>query len=192
MNYYIADTHFGHRNVIKFDSRPFGSMDEMEKIIISNWNNVVNDEDVVYVLGDFSWYKEEKTLEILDMLNGKKVLIMGNHDRISLDVAKKFSSRVTYLEINDGENRVVMSHYPMPFWNGQFRNTVHLYGHVHNSYQQEYCEKVKAEIRYVQNIPMRTYNVGCMMPYMEYRPKTLKEILDYHNERKMEVEECRW
>lgn len=191
MNYYIADTHFGHRNVIKFDSRPFDSMDEMEKIIINNWNSVVNDEDVVYVLGDFSWYKEEKTLEILDMLNGKKVLIMGNHDRISPAVAKKFSSRVTYLEINDGEDRVVMSHYPMPFWNGQFRNTVHLYGHVHNSYQQKYLEKVKAEIRYVQNIPMRMYNVGCMMPYMEYRPKTLKEILDYHNERKMEVEECR-
>lgn len=187
MNYYISDTHFGHFNCIRYDNRPFSTIEEMDAILIERWNSVVTPEDTVYILGDFSWYKEEKTLEILDKLNGHKVLIKGNHDRISPLVAKKFDRRVEYLEIQDGNERVILCHYPIPFWNGQFRDTVHLYGHVHNSHQYNYCLSIRKELAQLQDIPMRMYNVGAMMTYMDYTPRTLQEILEANAEEKKDA-----
>lgn len=181
MNFYISDTHFGHANIIKYDNRPFGSVQKMDRTIIDNWNNAVFDNDTVYILGDFSWYDEDKTLGILKSLNGKKVLTKGNHDRVSQKIAKQFVGVHNYLEINDDKTKVVLSHYPMPFWNGQFRDSVHLYGHVHNSHQWNVCESLRAELKQLQDIPMRMYNVGCMMEWMDYTPRTLEEITDGGN-----------
>lgn len=177
--FYISDTHFGHAHIIRYDNRPFMNATEMEEAIIERWNEVVSDKDTVYILGDFSWYKEEQTLGILNRLSGKKVLVKGNHDRISPKVAKKFVKVCDYLEIKDNGRKVVMSHYPMPFWNGQFRDSVHLYGHVHNSHQWNVCESLRRELRQLQDIPMRMYNVGCMMEWINYTPCTLDEIETY-------------
>lgn len=177
--FYISDTHFGHAHIIRYDNRPFMNATEMEEAIIERWNEVVSDKDTVYILGDFSWYKEEQTLGILNRLSGKKVLVKGNHDRISPKVAKKFVKVCDYLEIKDNGRKVVMSHYPMPFWNGQFRDSVHLYGHVHNSHQWNVCESLRRELRQLQDIPMRMYNVGCMMEWLNYTPCTLDEIEEY-------------
>lgn len=177
--FYISDTHFGHAHIIRYDNRPFMNATEMEEAIIERWNEVVSDKDTVYILGDFSWYKEEQTLGILNRLSGKKVLVKGNHDRISPRVAKKFVKVCDYLEIKDNGRKVVMSHYPMPFWNGQFRDSVHLYGHVHNSHQWNVCESLCRELRQLQDIPMRMYNVGCMMEWINYTPCTLDEIEAY-------------
>ena len=74
-NFYISDYHFGHSNIIKFDKRPFYSVDEMDRKMIENWNNVVGQDDTVYILGDFCWDTEDRWIEILNQLNGKKVLI---------------------------------------------------------------------------------------------------------------------
>lgn len=178
-NFYISDTHFGHAHIIRYDNRPFMNATEMEETIIERWNEVVGDKDTVYILGDFSWYKEEQTLGILNRLAGKKVLIKGNHDRISPRVAKKFIKVCDYLEIKDNGRKVILSHYPMPFWNGQFRDSVHLYGHVHNSHQWNVCESLCRELRQLQDIPMRMYNVGCMMEWINYTPCTLDEIETY-------------
>ena len=79
MNYYIADTHFGHDNIRRLSNRPFNSVEEMDKAIIDNWNRKVTDDDDVYILGDFS-YKSEDPIEYLKKLNGRKHLIVGNHD----------------------------------------------------------------------------------------------------------------
>lgn len=57
MNYYIADTHFGHRNIINFDGRPFHDITEMKLALIANWNRRVTNEDTVFILGDFCWGK---------------------------------------------------------------------------------------------------------------------------------------
>lgn len=176
-NFYIADTHFGHKNIIRYDNRPFTLVEEMDDCLIHRWNAVVQNSDTVYILGDFSWYGEEKTIEILDKLNGKKVLILGNHDRISESIRKRFIKISNYMEISDGENRVVLSHYPIMFYNQQFRDAVHLYGHVHNSHQQNMCESWIKEVRELQAIPMRMFNVGCMMAYMDYTPRKITEIL---------------
>ena len=77
----IADLHLGHRNILKYENRPFTTLQEQDEVIISNWNNVVKKEYEVYVLGDVSFYPKDKTKEILSQLNGRKILVMGNHDR---------------------------------------------------------------------------------------------------------------
>ena len=61
--YFTADLHFGHRTIIRYDDRPFRTVEEMDAAIIKNWNRKVNKDDVVYILGDISWYKSEKTVE---------------------------------------------------------------------------------------------------------------------------------
>ena len=53
MNFYIADCHFGHTAVLRFDHRPFDCVEEMEEIMVMNWNAVVRPGDTVYILGDF-------------------------------------------------------------------------------------------------------------------------------------------
>lgn len=177
MNFYIADMHFGHKNVIRYDNRPFDSIEEMDKAMITLWNETVGDNDVVYILGDFSWYKEEKTAFILGCLKGHKVLIRGI-TTIFLQKSQDTLNGFVNMQKSKMEKKVVMSHYPMPFWNGQHRNSIHLYGHVHNSHQYNYCLSIEKELRQLQDIPMRMFNVGCMMTYMNYMPRTLNEILE--------------
>lgn len=177
MNFYIADTHFGHRNIIRYDNRPFFTVEEMNKTLIDRWNEVVGIEDTVYILGDFSWYGESKTIEILGKLTGRKTLIKGNHDKVSPGFYQLFTGVCDYLEITDNGTHVVLNHYPLVFWNGQFRDSVHLYGHVHNSHQWNCCESWKKELQQLQDIPMRMFNVGCMMDYMNYTPRTFQEII---------------
>ena len=79
MNYYIADTHFGHDNIRRLSHRPFKTIEEMDKTITNNWNSRVRDNDDVYILGDFS-YKSKDPISYLKQLNGRKHLIVGNHD----------------------------------------------------------------------------------------------------------------
>ena len=187
-DFYIADLHFGHFNIIRYDNRPFKTVEEMDKTLIKKWNKAVSNEDYVWILGDISWHDDKKTAEIFKQLNGTKILVKGNHDNIKRgsELTKYFTSIQDYAELYlDKKNKVIMSHYPMPFWNGQFRDTVHLYGHVHNSHQWNICENWLEELRQLQDIPMRMYNVGCMMPWMDYTPRTLDEIIEGYQQYKM-------
>lgn len=79
--FFISDMHFGHANIIKYENRPFTNVDEMDNTLISNWNKAVGKGDKVFILGDVSFYNKEKTKSILVMLNGNKILILGNHDK---------------------------------------------------------------------------------------------------------------
>lgn len=76
----ISDTHFGHLNIIKYESRPFKNTDEMETEIIKNWNETVTEYDEVFHLGDFAFLGKEKIKELVSKLNGKIHLVLGNHD----------------------------------------------------------------------------------------------------------------
>ena len=77
----ISDTHFGDERILRYENRPFSSVEEMDKAIIENWNQVVGEEDTVFHLGDVSSYDPERNKEILSSLHGKKILVMGNHDQ---------------------------------------------------------------------------------------------------------------
>jgi len=78
----ISDTHFGHYNIVhKFDPpRPFKDVDHMNEVMIDNWNRVVKQGDKVYHLGDVFFGDKDKFARLWPRLNGKKRLILGNHD----------------------------------------------------------------------------------------------------------------
>ena len=176
MIYYIADMHFGHKNILKYDKRPFADTEQMDEEIIRRWNERVCDDDTVYVLGDAFFKGEERSIEIMKRLNGHKRLIRGNHDRNNGKLLKLWESVSEYEEIKDGGHLVVLSHYPMMFYNHQHDGAVMLYGHVHNTREWELVEKCQQELLQM-DIPARIINVGCMMDYMDYAPKTLDELL---------------
>ena len=176
MNYYFSDMHFGHNNIIRFDGRPFTDTEQMREAIINNWNERVKDEDTVYVLGDAFFKGEAASIEIMERLNGHKHLIRGNHDRVRGKLSLHWDAINDYDEIKDGEYQVVLSHYPMMFYNRQHYGAVMLYGHVHNSREWKFVEKWKREL-WDEGIPATIINVGCMMEYVNYRPCTLEELL---------------
>ena len=182
--YYIADLHIGHAKVIEFDKRPFENLNEMHRVIVDNWNRVVRTDDTVYILGDFCWSKESEWPFYLGPLAGQKVLIRGNHDpkRFSPAVRKFFQDIRDYKEITDGERHVILCHYPIPFHKAAYDpNCWMLYGHVHTTREQRFMEQlrsdVKAECKEKGDCVGNWINVGCMMPWMDYTPRTLDEII---------------
>lgn len=177
MNYYISDLHIHHKNVIRFDNRPFADTDLMNAVLVNNWNERVTEDDHVYVLGDAFWKNEEESLKILKELKGHLHLVRGNHDAVKGRLRFQWESIEDYMEVNDNGRFVILSHYPIPFYRNQHYGAVMLYGHVHNTREWELVEKWQKEVWNV-GIPSRLINVGCMMPYMKYTPRTLDEILE--------------
>lgn len=181
MTYYIADLHFGHKNCLAYDNRPFVSVEKHDEDLISNWNEVVGINDDVWILGDISWYGPMKTVEILNQLNGTKHLVIGNHDHKLLrnkDVQACFAEIVDYKEIELNErDGIVLSHYPIPCFNKHYYGWIHLYGHVHTSFEWNMMENIRYQMSELYDKPCRMYNVGCMVPGMDFKPRTLEEIL---------------
>ena len=176
---YIADWHYGHANVIGYDNRPFQTMEEMNAALIERWNGAVTPRDTVYVLGDmFFSVKVKKAVEVLRELNGKKVLIRGNHDHLTRysEFCGEFEQIRDYLEIEDGWRTVVLCHYPIPCFHNHFlEEQCHLYGHVHNGFEWNMTERFKIAMEELgHNCEM--YNAGAMMPWMDYTPRTLSVI----------------
>jgi calcineurin-like phosphoesterase family protein len=188
-NFYISDLHFGHKNCIAFDDRPFNSIEEMDEVLIKNWNSVVSNDDTVYILGDMFWYKPDKAIEILEQLNGRKRLIKGNHDRCHDNQFRKYFDKISdYEEINDNGRNVVLCHYPIPCFKNHFYLWYHLYGHTHTSFESNMMENIKKQMKDLYAKPCEMYNVGCMLPWINYTPKTLDEIVKgyeaYHKQTK--------
>lgn len=189
MKYYISDLHLFHENSIKFDDRPFDNIQQMNDAIVRKWNEKVTNGDIVYILGDMSMRgKMEKLIALVACLKGRKVLIKGNHDDVSdYRYAQLFDEICDYKEIHDSikgnSYDLVLSHYPIFSWKGMNRGTILLYGHTHDSGEDEYYQKCLAQMRenacyhYDSGKPIQAINVGCMKPYINYTPRSLEEIL---------------
>ncbi len=124
--FFISDTHFGHANIIRFCDRPFADVEEMNAALIENWNAVVSDDDTVYHLGDVALGKWVEWDGILSQLNGYKILVVGNHERIFKGESEKNRRRfaieypkwfeeihhnIRGLELANG-TKVNLSHFP--------------------------------------------------------------------------------
>lgn len=176
--FYIADWHYGHTNVIAFDNRPFLSIEQMNETLIRRWNGVVESGDIVYVLGDMFWCSASVAIPVLQKLNGQKILIKGNHDRCNdTRFLKKFVKVNEYLEVEDGGRKVVLCHYPIPCFKNHFYGWYHLYGHVHNSFEANMMEHTKYLMQELYGHQCLMFNVGAMMPWMDYTPRTLDQII---------------
>lgn len=133
---FISDLHFGHKNIIKYENRPFASIDDMNDKLIKNWNSTVKDNDEVYILGDFSFGNQAFTLNILQKLNGKKYLIKGNHDHVvekSPEIRAEFEWIKDYYVLKHNNLKFVLFHFPIQVWDCQHYGSIHLYGHVHGN-----------------------------------------------------------
>ena len=124
--YIISDLHLGHTNVLKFSNRPHDTVEEMFESIKAQWNSVVTKRDIVWILGDVAW-SQEWALRVRE-LNGRKRLVMGNHDnRIgysTLGVFDKVCGAVRY-------KRCILTHIPIhPTEFYRWRYNIH--GHMHN------------------------------------------------------------
>ena len=103
MNYYISDLHLFHKNAIRFDNRPFCSLEEMHETIKDKWNSKITNGDTVYILGDISFRgKNEDLIAYISTLKGHKILVRGNHDDLSdYRYHQLFAEVCDYKEIHD-------------------------------------------------------------------------------------------
>lgn len=135
--YFTGDTHFGHKNIIKFTNRPFKDVGQMDEQLISNWNKVVGPNDSVYHLGDFSLGSISACRNILDRLNGKIFLIKGNHEKTAVACTSRFEwvkdYHEMYLPTGGKKQMVVLCHYAMRVWNASHHGAWQLYGHSHGT-----------------------------------------------------------
>lgn len=131
--FYISDTHFSHRNIIKFLDengnriRPFDSLEEMDNLIIENWNSTISPNDTVVHLGDV--VINRKSLSILNNLNGRKILIRGNHDIFKLKDYLPYFDDIRAIEVKP-KSKVIFSHVPI-HPDSIKEGWVNIHGHTH-------------------------------------------------------------
>ena len=136
--WFTSDTHFCHRNIIKFCERPFANVDEMNEALVNNWNSVVGPNDYVYHLGD--WFvggNDRERNEILWSLNGKIRFIVGNHDEALLK-SKSSLNRFEKILYWKGfkEHNFTATHVPHELKrlrDGAFN----VHGHIHNNVEED-------------------------------------------------------
>lgn len=180
--FFTSDLHFGHENVLRFDNRPFASVEEMDAELVRRWNEKVGKGDLVYVLGDLIWKSRNGDAHnLIRSLNGQIILIKGNHDRFlhnaqakaALAGIKDYDDICVTLE--DGSvRRCILSHYFIPFYNGHRHQAIHLHGHSHFTDEADLELNMAMELN-ESGFKNEIYNVGCM--YWDYAPVTLAEIL---------------
>ncbi|MBR4040451.1 MAG: metallophosphoesterase [Clostridia bacterium] len=170
MIYYISDLHFGHRNVLEMDHRPFADIDEMDAALIRLWNERVTDTDDVYIVGDFAYRNGYTASWYLRRLNGRKHLIIGNHDFMTIQDEKalaRFASVEKMARIMDQDRQVSLCHFPVAEWNGKRRGGYHVFGHLHGRRDEVYQFMSRYD---------HALNAGCMLN--GYRPVTLDELME--------------
>ena len=174
MIYYTSDLHLGHENIIKHCNRPFSSVVEMDRVLINNWNSVITNRDQVYIAGDIAFRgNKADIIAKIRRLNGKKFLVVGNHDGWLLndeDFKNLFVTIDLRLTVSDNGRKVVIHHYPMVEWDGFFRGSYHVYGHIHNGSPQ-----AAAIMKTIPN----AFNAG--VDLNDFMPQTLDTLINRKN-----------
>ena len=203
MRYYIADCHFFSYEALneKMDKRGFESVQAMNEYMIEKWNQKVRRNDEVIILGDFSWGNAEETNDLLDRLHGKLYMIRGNHDYFlqkSDFRAERFVWIKSYAEMQDNQRKVILCHYPVMCYNGQYRldrkgnpRTYMLYGHVHDTMDQRLLEQFQEITKRTtvqspdgEERPIPSSMINCFCMYSDYTPLTLDEWIALDRERR--------
>ncbi len=140
----ISDTHFGHSNIIKYCNRPYKDVHEMNNALIINWNSVVSDNDIVIHCGDIGFGKDQ-FMEMVNQLNGYKIVIKGNHDRPKqiakmLDIGAINEYYSDDFVLLDKTGDVIISHRPVNPKLFPNELTINLHGHIHNHELEEFTD----------------------------------------------------
>lgn len=150
--WFVGDCHFSHKNIIKYATKRVTEFDlniedenhiqQHDKLLIEYWNATIRKNDTVYILGDFSFASADETRKILEKLNGKKHLIVGNHDKSCKTLYNYFESVSQIKEVLFKKNLFpfmeenmfcVLCHYPISAWNRRMHGSVMIHGHTHGS-----------------------------------------------------------
>ena len=164
----ISDMHFGHGNIIRFCNRPFNNTREMHDAIINCWNKTVGKEDLVIILGDVAYpgASADVTNYWLSRLNGKKFLIIGNHDSYGfINGCEAVIRHAAILKYDDEE--ILLSHHPGTIERDTKQWCIH--GHIHN-------------IGYLIDHERKNMNVS--VEKINYTPISLKELLKMRTKKK--------
>lgn len=169
--FFTSDTHFGHANIIRFCNRPFKNVEEMDEVLIENWNQVVSDDDTVFHLGDFAFGGSNVWKSIIPRLNGHINLIIGNHDRKNLrqGYMSSFGMVVPQLQIEIEGNPIYLNHYPFLCYGGSYRGVWQLFGHVHSGPNAE-----GLDISRLKTLFPTQYDVG--VDNNDYAPISYREV----------------
>jgi calcineurin-like phosphoesterase family protein len=168
----------------------------MNAVMIDHWNRKVTPRDEVVILGDFSYGTAEQTNQLLDTLNGKKYLIYGNHDRFvnakGFDTFQ-FKWIKPYAELSDDKRKVILCHYPVFCYNGQYKldaegnpTSYMLYGHVHNTEDERLVNQfirmtraTEKEINGQEGLhPIPCNMINCFCRFSDYTPLSLDEWIE--------------
>lgn len=194
--YFISDTHFGHANIAsektsrwKGGWRKYESLDEMNQDLIRSINSVVDTDDTLYHIGDWSFGGIDNIWKFRSQINCQNIhLILGNHDHhiednrflpgIELNAHDIFSSVSHYKEITHHGQPIVMSHYPMAVWHGNGKDWWHLHGHCHGSFKSiGKSFDVGVDVAIKQFGEPRPYSFNEIVAIMD---KKNTELLDHH------------
>lgn len=135
MRWFISDFHFGHNKPFIYESRGFSSIEEHDEELIRRFNSIVNPKDVTYHLGDFCWMSVNR---YLSRLNGRLIIIYGNHDKTLREFLKAHPERVDaayegYHNMYIGSKQpITLCHFAMHSWEKSHYNAMHIYGHHHS------------------------------------------------------------
>lgn len=182
---FTSDTHFFHDNVVDFCDRPWTAEDQTIELI-KRWNAKVSPTQFVVCLGDFAFLRGNKTKHLLHFvmgqLNGKKIMIMGNHD--SLDFWRRFKQKhgeaydiisvEYYRRLVVNKQPVMCCHYPIYSWDSKEHGSWHLHGHMHGSLPP-YGKMLDVGIDNHPNFELWTWSE--IVEAMKERPETDKRIV---------------
>lgn len=175
--FFTSDTHFGHSNIITWCNRPFKDVHEMNEALIENWNSTVGPDDVIYHLGDFAFGGSGFWKSIVERLNGKKYLILGNHDEKNIRDGFKvyFEGGIHWQQKIRVEGRAIyLNHCPFLCYGGTYRSESDIvwqfHGHVHEMQGKNLGEDYP---RLQYRFPFQ-YDVG--VDFNDYKPISFTEI----------------
>lgn len=171
--FFTSDTHLGHFNICKYCHRPFTSRSEMDQTLIKNWNAVVPEDGIVVHCGDFMLPHDNDVKEYMrymNKLNGRILLLRGNHDRIDLMTEnEKLISVQDKAMIEVDSIKIYAEHYPCAAFNGDY----HVYGHIH-TLSDGVCYGMDAEA--LGAMKKTTYDVG--VDQNHYTPISYWQLCD--------------
>ena len=166
------------------DCRGFAGAEEMNEAMIEKWNARVRKKDEVVIIGDLSFGSAQETNELVRRLKGKLYLWIK-----------------PYEELSDNRRKVILCHYPVMCYNGQYRldkdgnpKTYMLHGHTHDTHDQRLLDRFQEITRKtmvtdaqgdVRAIPCNMINCFCM--YSDYTPLTLDEWIECDRKRRSAV-----
>jgi calcineurin-like phosphoesterase family protein len=152
-----SDTHFGHKNIIKYCDRPFWDLDDMSQKLIDNHNNVVGDDDLVIWVGDVAFMNDDRANEILSYLKGDRILIIGNHDMDRGKVKNlDFKEKHLIYALPGLHPPMVFTHYPLencpPDW-------INVHGHIHNNHDTNSLQHINVSVEVIDYTPMHWHRL---------------------------------